>query len=432
MKNSVTVLIFCSLLLVACKTSQIVSYNDDVYANPAEEKRLAKIAQEEQAKKLEEEKQKAEESRLAQKAKDDANPLYKDPNYNQDDYYDYQYASRLRRFNQPLSGAGYYDNYYTNSYYYNQNPAMYGNSIYSSYNYYIMPSNQFNNFSNGISSGIAYGYNSYGSYNSYYGNNYCGYNSYYPYGYNNYYGNGYYGNSCYNSPYGYNSYYGTGYGYSPYGYNGYSNYYGNNGGWGYFNGHDPNSNYANMTVAPRGSNGGNNGGRSTSAGMAVPEDLQYNAKQQFFNAVVQQQESTPRFTEVIKPNRTVKEQSSNNATGTNAFNTNQGSNQGTNNSGNQSNSGTPRNNGWGWFGNTGNNTATSTNESNNTAPRTNSGTRINASESKAESETTNSQKSSNNQGWNNWPVNNGSSGGGSNGGGSTAPRGSGGGGGRPR
>ena len=33
-----------------------------------------------------------------------------------DDYYDYEYASRIRRFNRPYYGFGYYDDCYTNYY----------------------------------------------------------------------------------------------------------------------------------------------------------------------------------------------------------------------------------------------------------------------------------------------------------------------------
>src|SRR6267378_3272857 len=50
--------------------------------------------------------------------------------FNSDDYYDYEYAARLRRFHNPYSGYGYYDGYYTNSYWYSYNPFQWGVSIY--------------------------------------------------------------------------------------------------------------------------------------------------------------------------------------------------------------------------------------------------------------------------------------------------------------
>lgn len=282
-----------ALIFSSCKTSQLQSYQDDVYVNPSEEKKLAKIAAAEKAKKDAEEKQKQNEAALAQKAKDDANPYYQDPQFSQDDYYDYKYSSKLRRFQNPVMGAGYYNNYYTNSYMYNQNPSMYGSSIYSSYNWWS-PYNQFNNYSNGLSlafsTGNYYGNNGYG-YGGGYG--YNPFNSYNPYGCN--YGGYPYGG--YN-PYGYNSY-----GYNPYGsgyMNGYNNGFYHGANWGYFNSYDVNSGYSKMEYGPRGSNGGGNS-RQTSSGMVIPEGENY--RNQFIHAVSVQQESAPRFTDV--PQRTM-------------------------------------------------------------------------------------------------------------------------------
>jgi hypothetical protein len=62
--------------------------------------------------------------------------------YDYDDYYDYAYSSRIRRFhNCYYSGFGYYHNYYTDLYWYNYDPFYYGVSIYYGYpfwypNYY--------------------------------------------------------------------------------------------------------------------------------------------------------------------------------------------------------------------------------------------------------------------------------------------------------
>ena len=56
--------------------------------------------------------------------------------YSSDDYYDYGYSSRLRRFHSPYSGFGYYHNFYTNSYWYNYNPYNYGVSIYYGYDFW--------------------------------------------------------------------------------------------------------------------------------------------------------------------------------------------------------------------------------------------------------------------------------------------------------
>jgi hypothetical protein len=56
--------------------------------------------------------------------------------YSSDDYYDYGYSSRIRRFHSPYIGFGYYHNFYTNSYWYNYNPYNYGVSIYYGYNFW--------------------------------------------------------------------------------------------------------------------------------------------------------------------------------------------------------------------------------------------------------------------------------------------------------
>lgn len=291
MKKFLVPVAFFTLLFSGCKTSQITSYSDDIYSSPKEERRLAKIAEEEKAKQAAAEKQKQEEEALAQKAKDDANPYYQDPQYNSDDYYDYKYASQMRRFNNNslYTGMGYYDNYYTNAYMYNQNPYSYGSSIYSSYNYW-MPSNQFYGYSNGLSlvfsTGNYYGNGGYGyGYNPYYGGGFCGT---YPYTYSPFYGGGY----------GYNSYYGWGYN-NPYwsGYmNGYNNGFYNGSNWGYYNSYDVNSSYSQASYGPRGSNGGGNGHRATNPGMAIPDGM--SERTQFVNAVAVKQETTPRFTEV--------------------------------------------------------------------------------------------------------------------------------------
>ncbi len=313
-----------TLIFSSCKTSQLESYQDDVYKSPTEEKRLARIAAAEQAKKEAEQKQKQEADALAQKAKDDANPYYQDPQYNTDDYYDYKYASQLRRFNNPINGAGYYNNYYTNSYMYNQNPAMYGSSIYSSYNY-NMPSNQFYGYSSGLSlmfgTGNYYN-NSYGGYNPYYG-------SYNPYYSNNFYGYGYGMYGSYNpysygyNPYAYNPYnpYGCGMGYySPYGM-GYNSGFYNGYNMGYFNSYDPNSSYSTATYGPRGSNGGGNSMRQSYAGMAVPTEN--GARTQFINDVTHKQDVTPQFVEV--PHKVNQASTNNNFsnTGNGSFNNGQ-------------------------------------------------------------------------------------------------------------
>ena len=107
MKKVIIIAGIFSLILSACTNNKLATYSDDIYANPSEERvEKARLAAEKKKKQEEEAKKEAEERAAelaAQKAKDDANPAYKDPVYDKDDYYDYQYASRIRRFNNPVT-----------------------------------------------------------------------------------------------------------------------------------------------------------------------------------------------------------------------------------------------------------------------------------------------------------------------------------------
>ena len=82
-----------------------------------------------------------------------------------DDYYDYSFSSRIRRFHRPMYYSNYYGGLYTDYYWYNNDPFYCGTSIYYGYNW----------------NSPYYSY-----YSPYYYNNYVGY---YAYGYNNYYHN---------------------------------------------------------------------------------------------------------------------------------------------------------------------------------------------------------------------------------------------------
>ena len=82
-----------------------------------------------------------------------------------DDYYDYSFSSRIRRFHRPMYYSNYYGGLYTDYYWYNNDPFYCGTSIYYGYNW----------------NSPYYSY-----YSPYYYNNY---NSYYAYGHNNYHHN---------------------------------------------------------------------------------------------------------------------------------------------------------------------------------------------------------------------------------------------------
>jgi len=141
-------------------------------------------------------------------------------NFNYDDYYDYSYASRIRRFQYGYFND-YYHDFYTNRYWYDYNPGYWGSSIYSGWGMNPGMSFYMDPFSFGYSS-FGFGYN--GFWNGYRGF-YDGYNGFgYGYGGYGYGGYGYGG-------YGYGGYgYGGGYGFGGYGYGG-----------GYTNSNDRNS-----------------------------------------------------------------------------------------------------------------------------------------------------------------------------------------------
>ena len=100
--------------------------------------------------------------------------------YIADDYYDYSFSSRIRRFHRPMYYSGYYGGIYTDYYWYNNDPFYCGTSIYYGYNWHSP-------------------YYSYYSYSPYYFDYY-----YTPYYYGNYYSNYGYNPHCYSS---YNNYY---------------------------------------------------------------------------------------------------------------------------------------------------------------------------------------------------------------------------------
>jgi hypothetical protein len=137
---------------------------------------------------------------------------YYDDDYDMDNYYDYMYSSRIRRFHRNFnSGLGYYNPYYTNQYYYNYNPLFFGNSIYSSYGFF----NPYVPW--GYSPGLNFGWNSYSGFYMNYGFGYS--NPYYMY--NNPWRWNTWGYNPWCSPFSYNPW-----SYNPWGYYGMNNMYG--------------------------------------------------------------------------------------------------------------------------------------------------------------------------------------------------------------
>jgi len=296
MKKLVIISTTAIAILSSCVSQQMgtSAYNDDVYANPKEDRIVeARIAAEKkQAKEAAYKRYNDSIAAVekAQKEKDDANPYYKEREFKYDDYYDYEYATRVRRFNNGITGLSYYDNYYTNSYWYNNNPYNYGISVYNGYSWWGSSYNSYSyfpsvNFYNSWGWGCNPGFGYYNGYNPYM----AGYMN----GYNNGFNNGYYGNYFgYGNPYGYGSPFGYGYGFgynnygygNPYGFGG----YGYNNGWGYYNSYDNNSSYS---YGPRSSHGGGNSRRVSNPGLA----------DQYRKEISDKQTTTVKFSEVKTP-----------------------------------------------------------------------------------------------------------------------------------
>jgi len=219
---------------------------DDVYYSLKDAKKdralEKKRAEAEKKQKETDEKQKALDQQTTD-ARSKPGSDYYDKDFNYDDYYDYEYASRLRHFDHPVAGAGYYDNYYTNSYFYNQDPYYYGTSVYNGYNFwgpsyyaYNYNPSSYWMYNNGWAWGTGYNAgwgNQWGTY----------YDPWNQWGYNPY-GSGYgygYGYNPYGCGYGYGNGMGSGYG------SGYNNYY--------YNSFDSNSNYYGPRNTPSSSDG---------------------------------------------------------------------------------------------------------------------------------------------------------------------------------
>ncbi len=167
MKNRYLLLFSFLIILSSCITIQTTSNGfkdeiyysendyekDNIFTEQAEEEVQAQVVVEEEV--------------VTQEEYDDS--------YRRDDYYDYGYSSRLRRFHGPQIGFSYYHNYYTNSFWYNSNPHNYGVSIYYGYNFW---NPHYNNYYNPWYHGYQYGYGySHHYYHPHHNNYWYGYNA---------------------------------------------------------------------------------------------------------------------------------------------------------------------------------------------------------------------------------------------------------------
>ncbi|RME19196.1 MAG: hypothetical protein D6799_01755 [Bacteroidetes bacterium] len=265
-------LLSAMMILYSCSTLKHLSFYEDTdsYVNARQERKKKMEALALQKKQAEERQKYIQDSIAKEQEKMNNNPYYKEPNYNKDDYYDYEYAARIKRFYNPVSGLGYYDNWYTN------------------YGFYGVP-----NYGNSI-------YMGYGNYSPYMGYGYSWGNPYYSYGF----GLG----TCWNSPY-YSPYYGNywgyfpyyypyyGYGYTPYSYYPYYAYnpY-------YYNSYDINS----ATYAPRGTHQSFNSNRTVN-NINNPEN---NFSRYPVSANASPENNIPKFDETARPKPVTKFESS--------------------------------------------------------------------------------------------------------------------------
>jgi hypothetical protein len=172
------------------------------------------------------------------------NNYYNGDNYDlENEYYDYEYSSRIKRFRRNQGTYGYYDDYYTNYYWYDANPNNYGTSIYTSYNWW----------NPGYSVGNV-GWSYYGGWNlgwswgwGYSGNfGHCGTGFY---GNNGFYGSSYWGGHNHHN----------------------SGYYASNN---YYNSYDNNSHY----YGKRGSRSSASGYGKRSSGLKASKNKSYSSK----------------------------------------------------------------------------------------------------------------------------------------------------------
>lgn len=129
MKNRIWVIILSLIALASCQSSRFMQ--DDMYFSSIDAKR--------EVREYELNKSSSTKTEAAVKTNAIDNNLISNTDNNLlfDNYYDYTYSSRLRRFHTPNNTWAYYDPYYTNYYWYNNSGSHYfGNSVYSTYSWW--------------------------------------------------------------------------------------------------------------------------------------------------------------------------------------------------------------------------------------------------------------------------------------------------------
>ena len=121
MRSIIPYLILISFF-TSCITSNHVHYSDPNYLNSNEFSTYEEITA-----------NNAEKEENESSTNDTSIILNKE--YHADDYYDYSFSSRIRRFHRPMYSIGYYGGIYTDYHWYNNDPFTWGTSIYYGYNW---------------------------------------------------------------------------------------------------------------------------------------------------------------------------------------------------------------------------------------------------------------------------------------------------------
>ena len=99
--------LFLTLLLGSCITTTHIHYSDPNYLSSDEFSTYEEVTKYNQT-------------------KNDSNNIISDTiivqNYQTEDYYDYSFSSRIRRFHHPIYHSNYYGGIYTDYYWYNDDP----------------------------------------------------------------------------------------------------------------------------------------------------------------------------------------------------------------------------------------------------------------------------------------------------------------------
>ena len=142
-KSTILLLLLPSIILLSCKTikfsSKFPEFDDRYYSlfdlkrNQKNLKKLGKVSETKPLQEKSDYKMIPDSTRAEYSKRENDDGL---DNFEMDDYYEYMYASRIRRFHHPIITMGYYDPWFTNLYWYSYDPYLFGTSIYTTYHFF--------------------------------------------------------------------------------------------------------------------------------------------------------------------------------------------------------------------------------------------------------------------------------------------------------